>query len=321
MLIHIKCLKFCHRFFLGICFNLMLVLLLSHCAPMPIWPSPISAHKSSIPALWIKTDVYAVQNSQPLIVSSPGRIFLLGSNSKFSESNVIAFDSQTGNLLWQSNDTNGQSIISLQSKVVVGGIGEVFALDISNGNTLWSTSLPLSRSVTNMYNLKNLIYVDTVSSRYFVLDENSGEILQTVEYDASNLPYWRNIPNGAYWQSPVFYNNYVYGRTGLRIGRAFAIDVDNTSELWSTSDNVISNIWVTSSYAYVVTQDGKLLKINLKTGQQKVIVEFDLTPFKLTNQATGGFEYSYYIVVDPGDEKLVYVLLGDSAQLFAFQLP
>jgi outer membrane protein assembly factor BamB len=264
--------------------------------------------------------VYARPNPQPLIVSATERVVLLGSNNPFSESSIIALDGKTGSVLWQSDAQNGQSMIANQLEIIVGGIGEVFAFDGVNGKILWSTALPASRSVTNMYAMDNDILVDTVSSRYFVLNKSSGEIIQIVDYDTSNLPYWRNIPYGAYWQAPVYNNHYLYGRTGQRYGYAFAIDLDNSSELWRTDENIISNVSVTSSHAYVLSEDGKLIEIALNTGQQKVIVEFDAAPFKIMSTPSGGYMYSYYVAVD-SNEQIIYVLLGDSAQLFAFTLP
>lgn len=320
MLIHIKPRRRHQKYLLRLSLGMLLIFLLNQCAPKPLWVAPMSSHKSSIPALWIQSDVYARQNPQPFIVSSAGRIFLLGSNNPFSESSIIAFDNKTGGFLWQLEGLYGQSIIALQSKIIVGGIGEVFALDSDNGQSLWNTRLPSSRSVTNMYTEDDEIFVDTVSSRYFVLGNNSGKILQSLDYDNNNnLPYWKNIPYGAYWQAPIFNNNYLYSRTGVRYGYAFAVDLDNAGELWRTDDNVISNVSITSSHAYVLTRDGQLLEIELKTGERKIIVAFDSVPFNLTSEASGGYEYSYYVVAD-SDEQLLYVLLGDSAQLFAFTL-
>ena len=225
-------------------------------------------------------------------------------------------------MLWQNKSPNGGSIIALQSEIIVGGVGEVIGFNTVKGQKAWYTSLPFSRSVTHMYAADDNILIDTVSSRYFVLETKSGEILQTIDYSDDNdkIPSWREIPLGAYWQAPVYYNHYFYSREGKNYGYAFAIDLDNSTVLWKTDDNVISNISVTPSYAYTLTEDGELLEIELMTGQQRVIVEFDAVPFNLTTTPSGGYVYSYYVAAG-SDERIIYVLLGDSAQLYAFQLP
>jgi hypothetical protein len=61
---------------------------------------------------------------------------------------------------------------------------------------------------------------------------------------------------------------------------------------------------------------GKLLSIDRNSGQQIILAEFTSVPFVINGeQQVGGYEVAF----DDSTQRL-YVLLGDSRQLFAFQV-
>lgn len=298
---------------------LFIMVAITSCTTNVKWPDTRSTHSPSVEALWVRSNMYSKTNSQPLLAFSNEKIIFLGSDDQLEREKIVALDALTGNIVWQIDNPNGLSLVASNSAIFVGGIGEVFAFDSRNGDKLWSTQLPLSRSVANMYLAENSLTVDTVSSRYFILDVETGEILQRVDYDAEeNIPLWRQFSYGASWQAPVLQKDIIYGRTGERYGRAFAVRGSSENILWRTEDNIISNVSTTMADAYVLSMDGKLISIALKDGGQKIILEFDAVPFQLTSEATGGYRYPYYVLVS---EQKIYVFLGDSAQLFAFQTP
>ncbi len=268
-----------------------------------IWPSPITHHSPSMPELWSLSDIYVNVNSQPLITALDNKLVILGSDDISSGSNVIAFDGNTGHALWRMA-YDGISISSVSSNVIVGGAGKVTALDGNDGKVLWNTTL--QANVTKIILNDRFLYVyGAASNRYYAIDPTNGNILEKLK--------------GTYTieQEPSLGNN-AYLRNGS--GDVLALDKANGQELWKAKANAISNLAVTTSFVYVLDRDGSLLKINSQTGIKESITIFSPAPFMLHSNGEGGFEYPYYVAVDP-HINILFVYLGDSAQLFAFQLP
>ena len=119
--------------------------------------------------------------------------------------------------------------------------------------------------------------------------------------------------------APIITDNFVFFRTGETIGSISALNRATGQVLWQTPDpNMISNIVYLSSKKQLIalTYEGNLVAIDVKNGKQTTLVEFSTTPFLLHGDATiGGYELAY-------DEKskMIYLLLGDSKQLFAFHV-
>jgi outer membrane protein assembly factor BamB len=308
--------KYCRAILLA-----FLSLLLVQCNAKRIWPNPIVTHDTSnTHPLWVRSSIYTVPDSQSSLVADSGKLFLLGSDNATHRSQVIAFDGDTGDILWRYNFSyvnDGFTIIATSSKVLVGGIGDVVALDAENGQVIWSTEIPFGRSVIALYISGNNLYVDSVGSRYSILDIAKGSILQSEAYDlGENPPFWKITIGNGWWKNAVLVDDFFYGRTGNQYGNLHAFELSSRRQLWVSADSIVSNIVATSTDVYALSLDGNLLLFDPMSGIQTVLGNFSSTPFNLQSNAAGGYLYYYYLAADP-ESKIIFITLGDSAQLFA----
>ena len=120
--------------------------------------------------------------------------------------------------------------------------------------------------------------------------------------------------------APVFTDKFVFQRTGLVLGSLLAIDRRTGQVVWKTENTVISNVVELPDRSKVVylTEDGKLLEVDESNGSQNVLAEFSSAPFMLSGSGkvgAGGYE----LALDQSN-GILFVLLGDSRQLFAFKV-
>ncbi len=267
------------------------------------WPSPLTSHELSIREIWTLSGIYIDYNLQPLILALDSKLIVLGSDDIHQQkSSVIAFDANTGHILWRVA-YDGMVITSTGTNIIVGGVGKVMALDGASGKILWETGV--QANVTTIVVEDNLLYVvGAASSHYYVLDAVNGDILSEI--------------GGDYPASQEFIlGNIVYKTTGE--GDVVAKDRSNGEELWRNHANGISNLATTSSSVYILSRDGNLQKLNPMAGFAENFIRFIPSPFFIYSGEDRGFEYPYYIAVDTRSNFL-FVYLGDSSQLFAFNL-
>ncbi|MFT3893314.1 MAG: hypothetical protein QM730_16935 [Anaerolineales bacterium] len=90
----------------------------------------------------------------------------------------------------------------------------------------------------------------------------------------------------------------------------------NGTEHWGINVPTISRIAANSLGVFLLASDGWVLRFDPITGAKKQLIQFAPAPVKWN--ATR--EYGYHVAVDE-QNRLLFVYLGDSAQLFAFRLP
>ncbi|HKP37753.1 MAG TPA: PQQ-binding-like beta-propeller repeat protein [Pyrinomonadaceae bacterium] len=227
-----------------------------------------------------------------------GRLFALNSDGI-----LRAFDSVSGDLIWQVGFPNEYSVdappTAFQGVVYVGGAssGRVYAVNASNGAVLWTRSVfggaQSSPAVTN-----EGVYVSYSCPNVYKLNPANGAVI------------WHYAPgcSGGGGKTAALYNNRLYVRdfsdkifdsqTGTIIGSfnakntpAFsgnlgfflngphyfgsygtleARDVDSNALVWSfTGDGFLqSAVLVVNNYVYVGSSQGKLYAVDAATGLQ-----------------------------------------------------
>ena len=148
---------------------------------------------------------------------------------------------------------------------------------------------------------------DTILPEIQAIDTSTGEIL------------WQQFDlHRELRMAPIFLEDRIIVRTGLTMGVVYAIDRATGEILWETEDNIVSSISYSpmKEKVYALTRDGQLLELDIKDGSQKVSVEFSSTPFVLNGEKrVGGYEIAF-----DDSTQMIYILLGDSRQLFAFKV-
>ncbi len=285
-----------------------------------LWPPTLAEHQSSKSALWIRKNIYINPNKQTQMVTIDGKLMLVGSDTSNNPSRLVALDELTGTNVWQYGNTNVNTLAVFPWLVYVGEVGRVIALNPDTGETKWSTHLPFTRSVTKLLTLDNILYVDTVSKNHFLLKAKTGEIIQSISYATDDVPIWSDHQMNLEIVGDVMY---FQNQLGLPNGEIEIIAIDKLSgtKYWSEIVPVDSRIEANSLGVFVLTLDGRLLRLNPITGAKEELIQFTPAPLQryYYPERGGTREYGYHVAVD-SENQLVFVYLGDSAQLFAFEL-
>ena len=331
--------------------NLLLIMLVcgyifSGCGSTNILPKPSSGHQPKlatpfISVLWSLKDIYTMQSS-PKLSSDVGMACFIGAMQPVSETlGVHCLDGLTGQELWSIDSNPCMHLVLGSDGLYVGCSGNTYVVKYDlNGDKLWLTPLR-GPGITFMYLVGDQLQVLTTLDELVGLNTSDGKgtllhsddqiaILSTpaVSYvDMNGLQAIDNNTKTVLWHikldgtlelDPVFPADMILLRTGVVMGRMYGIGRASGDILWRTDNNIISNIAYspTKATAYVLSRDGKLLAITRDSGEQSILAEFSPVPFILNGEEiVGGYDLAF-----DDSTQILYELLGDSRQLFAFQM-
>ncbi|MDI1295559.1 MAG: PQQ-like beta-propeller repeat protein [bacterium] len=252
---------------------------------------------------------------QARLASSPvvagGKLFVIDAGA-----HVIAFDATSGAKLWQTAmpaEGNGRALFGggvsvLDTKLYVGtGVGDVAALNVSDGAILWKKRPggPL-RGAPTLAN--GHVYVMSQDNQLFALNQSDGEVqwsdsgtLQVTGVFGVAAPAATQGTVIAGYSGELTAYRYENGRTlwgdalsrtsistavaaltdidadpVIDRGRVFAIgqggrmasyELTSGQRLWEINIAGISTPWVAGEWVFVVTSDAKLLCVARATGK------------------------------------------------------
>ena len=283
----------------------------------------VTNRQSSIPALQILQNIYIDSDERSPLIAIQGKLMFIGSKSPNDLPRLIALDENTGNLIWQYGNNNETTLTASDTIVYVGEVGSITAINPNTGKIIWTAYLPpASKGVHKLLVWNNILYADTIGGDYFLLEAKTGRVIQSISYAIDGVPN-KDIPDWSdhkldldfvgsigYFQKQTGYPDYE--------GEIIALDISG-NQIWSSGSlSAASRIAASSLGVFVLGLDGKLLKFNLAEGSKEEVIQF--TPRPVLRDDKEGWSYGYYVSVDVG-KQLLFVYMGDSAQLFVFQLP
>ena len=327
---------------------------LAECNPYVVpRPTPASYHLpskiSGLSEIWSLTNIYTEQDDyMPKMVASAGKVLFVGSISNDHEDRLICLDGSSGKVSWERVDPRYEErgrlrvISATHGEFYAGysGVPSVKKLELSTGDVLWSQSLS-GRGFVYLFVIGNEIQISTTPEWFSKLYAESGVVIENVqgreiyistpritispilmnelqaEETATGKLIWRVRLDHQLRMAPLFTEDLIYLRSGRTMGSLYAVQLSTGNILWKTDNIVISNITISPSkkLAYVLTRDGKLLGIDMDSGVITTLIEFSNGPFTLNGEdIVGGYELAY----DP-TTRYLFILLGDSRQLFAFK--
>jgi outer membrane protein assembly factor BamB len=284
----------------------------------PQWADALTTHtfvqkdSSRLELLWVKT-VFNPGFSARQLAARDGKVFFVGSLSQHGRYALVALESDSGKELWQAPEADTVDVSP--DMVYVDYRDSVVAYTLT-GEKLWRTKLRVN----------NIATIDAVDGKLYVraygahlLDAVTGELLATSPlYDI----FIGNFAPGIFYSiadTPAFTEHRVFTRdVGMDFSAALALDRQSGHILWRTADYVISNIAATESLAFVITYEDELQILDARTG--KLLENIQIEPsINFFDAETQRYERIYQLAVDQ-THQMLYVLLGDSNQLFAFRI-
>jgi hypothetical protein len=277
---------------------------------------PIVKHTASKLPLWEKSGFYvwnAGGNNQQ-VVALNNRVVLIN-NTK-----AVALDGQTGKELWTYNSGDWSGLAISPTTVFVGA-EYVTALDVETGDVLWSTRMPHGRGAVTLHIQGDTLYADDGSLLYELLNTQTGEVLDEGRFRDGKFPPSEIYPARELQANSSLGVDAVVGNKGYWRGTdgVAARDISTGSELWFSKISLISPIAVAGKSIYAISENGKLMRFDTATGAASIMISYTPAPLaRLTEEEADGL-YHNFVAADP-TSNIVYVYLGDSETLMAYQL-
>ena len=278
---------------------------------------PIVKHTASRLPLWEKAGFYIwsdVRDNGQQIVALNNRI-ILDNNSK-----VVALDGQTGKELWNYNSGYVWGLAISPTTVFVGDSGYVTALDVETGDVLWSTRMPHGRGAVTLHIQGDTLYAGDGSLLYELLNTQTGEVLEWGSFRDGKYPPSEIYPARELQANSSLSVDAVVGNKGYWRGTdgVAARDISSGSELWFSKISLISPIAVAGKSIYAISENGKLMRFDTATGATSVMISYTPAPLARLTKDEADL-YNNFVAADP-TSNMVYVYLGDSETLMAYQL-
>jgi outer membrane protein assembly factor BamB len=326
---------------------------LANCNPYVITrPTPASHHLpakiSGLSEIWSLANIYTeYADYMPKMIASTGKVMFIGGMSNDEETRLLCLDGTSGKIAWEvvpRHEELGRlsTITPIPDGLYSGytGVPSVKKLDLSTGDMLWSQSLP-GRGLLYIFVIGHDLQISTSLEWFSKLKAESGELIakehgRGILISTSQITYtpilmnelqaeetatgkliWRVSLDRDLRIAPLFTEDIIYLRSGGTMGSAYAIERSTGKILWKTNDVVVSNIALSEqgSMAYMLTRNGELWGVKKDTGEITTLIEFSNPPFVLFGEdIVGGYELAYDQMT-----RSLYILLGDSRQLFAFK--
>ena len=248
--------------------------------------------------------------------ASDGVLVAIGSLDGVENSMAYAFDGKSGRILWTYNDAS-LLVMTKYGLFIGGNKNDILLINPKDGEIIWQIKLNNMRSIRKMIYEEELLFVYTDGFyQYFIVD-SSGEIISkylqesTFNNDYGNINFVPYLPFGN--------NNTisdVYIRQFGDILYSAAIYESSTDKLlWKSDTYSISNFLFYEKSVIWISPDDKLIKADKTNGQ--VLDEIKISPsFSFFDNNPDKQHAGYYLCGDD-KENLIYLLLGDSRQLFS----
>jgi outer membrane protein assembly factor BamB len=249
-------------------------------------------------------------------VSKEGGIFVVGSPDPTHKIMIFALTGKNSDLLWSFN-SSGRIAVS-EHGLFVGDGTSAYLLELQNGQIKWQTQLLDAKNITSVMYDNDLFFVNATGVHtYFVLNKDGQVItkyLHASDFHSNykDIPFFPNLPFGY----AIGQNIYIEHR-GNALYSGYVYDAATQKPLWEMERDSISNFLIFNDYVLWISPDDKIKIADQMSG--KLLDTIAITPSigffdsDANKQAAG-----YYLC---GDEKfgLIYVVLGDSHQLFAIE--
>lgn len=327
--------------------NILLAFCINGCSTIETSHQKNHLHKLSIinnniKLLWSLSEVYTIQNDfTPAISAGYGVVCIMGDITSSFENSAVCLDGFSGKEKWHISlgDAIASEIDQDAIYIAYGRDSGVEKYD-HQGKLIWSKSFN-NTGLIHFYLFNKQVQIDLHPERFIILDSTTGDEVEQIKntesifktstelFDINTSITSKNPKSGdIYWSfetgklifhEPLFTDQTIYLKTEKTIGTILAVSRQTGRLKWKTSREVISNVvFITSLNKLAgVSENGTLVFMNAMDGNQEMIAEFTDPPFSLNGEmVVGGYEIAY-------DEmnKILFVLLGDSRQLFALKLP
>jgi len=299
-------------------FAVILSSCISRPQPTPVWRPAKTTHtiepNQHFLLLWerpIYTEVASFGN--PCAVMN-GILYVVGSEFPQGNANLIAIDSNDGKTRWTKE--SGLRFSHSENQLFIGDGKNVVSLSSLDGKQTWKTFLNHARNVNVLFYFEDKILAGASGYPFFVIEPDSGKII--AEY--SSVEGFRNdYPDVPFYTDLNFQPDIIGKDAIFALGdMTYSLSRENiiaNYKVWEIENDSISNPAIIENRLFYISQDDKLKMVDVDTG--KMLFETGIQPsIDFFNLEKDSFHDGFYLCSD-NEHRILYVILGDSRQLFA----
>lgn len=293
-------------------------------------------NSDEVSIVWSLSDIYTPPfSSGSQVVAASKNVYVRGHFGGENFLYVIAFDGVSGKTIWNSDAIDVTTIDADLSGVYIGTrLGNLLKRDLHTGNLVWNSNIASIGSVLYLNAQDGQLYTTSKPDIFELLDAETGERIFIDQTPALWRIYWmekgltfggslktvETLTGETVWQQsvgnvdyrPVIDEEDLYIRTGM--GNILSIKAFTGNITWEAEGNYMSDVAVGDGKLFAVDENGSLVQLDLQNGENEVLAVFEPSPLE-RNAHSGG----YYVAYD-SEVNMLYVTLGDSRQLFAFEI-
>ena len=304
-------------------------------------PTPLGTHVAppaeGLQLVWSTRGVFIPSDGAHLRINAT-TVFLAGGINGDLRVNLVALDQTTGTLLWQ-RDVAPTALEVEDAAVYAGSIDAISAYD-TQGKVIWSTPLPLTRTVISISLDKDQLNVLTASTELIQIERATGVMLNREPAPgllarAHGVRYYlpgsiaglqaRTEESGILWQTELGANaSTIAGaipgtlivKTGGPAPHAFGLDERTGAIKWGSEQALLSNVASGGEFAAYLDTDGHLHIVDANNGESVASAAFAPGDFPRVDSDLHPRSYEVAVSLDGA----VVVYFGDSMELFAFRI-
>ncbi len=308
---------------LGVWILILIFIPRNETIPDAVWNEAKANHTISsnphLGLLWERSIFTSDNNSGNACIAMNGLLYVMGSEQQTGNLKMIAIDSSTGETAWTENNLSGFTYTTdqlfLDDGIILRSISAV------DGTKNWSTSLFLARNIINTYFYNNLLFVSGSGFPFFVVDPDNGRVIKSyasidrfrTEYP--NLPFF---PSSSEPFETIIIDEDVIRTQGEITFSISRLHIKPLIINWKIENDSISNATIINNLLFYISRSDKFKAIDVNTGE--LLFETTIQPSIGFEKINSNSQHDGYYVCSDNEEKLLYVILGDSRQLFAFSL-
>ncbi len=288
----------------------------------PSWATPMAPHQiagnsKTLTKVWEKTlYTLSVSSTNSQCVSFGNMLYVIGSLNENEAAQLIALDGNDGALLWSFPITG--KLANSDDELFIGHEDTLLALDPSNGSHIWKTTLPYTKDIVKLFYHQGILFVSSTGSfPFFTIEPSNGTVIDkfiSVEDFRSRFPDIPFFPDFPY--ETVLYENLILEQLGNIAYSVYAIDSETRQTVWHVDDTIISNIAVLGTTVFILSTNSSLELIDITNGE--LIESLPVLPKIDFYNIENNVQYSGYYLCADEEERLLYLILGDSRQLIAY---
>lgn len=304
-------------------FVFLLLIILSSCVPdsqpTAIWNPAKGTHtivsNSHLKLLW-EMSIYTEDDSfgNPC-AAMDGLLFLVGSEKSTGNVQLMSFDGKEGKRKW-SNEIGSIRFTNSKTQLLIGNEQSIISLSPEDGHINWKTLIPQARHIGKLLYYEDKIFVNATGYPFFIISPDNGQV---IEKYSSAEGFRRDYPTVPFYPDLNFEPIFIGKDSILSLGKIlYTIRREYTAAgnlVWEIKDDSISNPTLILNTLFYISKDDKLKAINVNTGE--LLYDVSIQPsIQFLDMDRNSQQDGYYLCGDQ-EKNLLYVILGDSRQLFA----